>query len=69
MVLHLRTPILNFFYHVLWFYVLTDSEFSCSAMLAKHFPVSGRTPLPEIPNELHCVEKSAHEVLRTIVGT
>ena len=31
MVSHLKTPILNGFYHLLWFYVLTVSEFSCLA--------------------------------------
>ena len=60
MVSHLKTPILNRFYHLLWFYFLTDSEFSCLAMLAKPYPVSGPTPLPHIPNQLHCVQKSAH---------
>ena len=33
---HPKTPILNCFYHLLWFYVLTVSEFSC---LAKSFSV------------------------------
>ena len=69
MVPHLKTPILNCFYHLLWFYFLTDSEFSCLAMLAKPYPVSGPTPLPQIPNQIHCVQKSAHEVLGTILGT
>ena len=36
MVSHPKTPILNCFYHLFWFYVLTVSEFSC---LAKSFPV------------------------------
>ena len=36
MVSHPKTPILNCFYHLLWFYVLTVSEFSC---LAKSFSV------------------------------
>ena len=31
MVSHPKTPILNCFYHLLWFYVLTVSEFSCLA--------------------------------------
>ena len=31
MVSHPKTPILDSFYHLLWFYVLTVSEFSCSA--------------------------------------
>ena len=66
MVSHLRTPILNCFYHLLWFYFLTDSEFSCLAMLAKPYPVSGPTYLPLIPNQLHCMSKGAHEVLGTI---
>ena len=28
---HPKTPILNRFYHLLWFYLLTVSEFSCLA--------------------------------------
>ena len=36
MVSHPRTPILNCFCDLLWFYVLTVSEFSC---LAKSFSV------------------------------
>ena len=36
MVSHLKTSILNCFYHLLWFYFLTVSEFSC---LAKSFSV------------------------------
>ena len=36
MVSHPKTPILNCFHHLLWFYVLTVSEFSC---LAKSFSV------------------------------
>ena len=35
MVSHLKTPILNCFYHLMWFYGLTDFEFSYLAMLAK----------------------------------
>ena len=31
MVPHPKTPILNWFDHVLWFYLLTVSEFSCLA--------------------------------------
>ena len=69
MVSHLKTPILNCFYHLLWFYVLTDSEFSCLAMLAKPYPVSGRTTLPQIPNQPHFIQKTAHEVLRAFLGT
>ena len=66
---HLRTPILKCFYYLLWFYFLTDSEFSCLAKLAKPYSVSGPTPMPQIPNQLHCNQKSAHEVLRSIFGT
>ena len=69
MVSHLRTPILKCFYHLLWSYFLTDSEFCCLAMLAKPYPVSGPTPMPLIHNQLHCIQKSAHEVLGTILGT
>ena len=57
---HLKTPILNWFYHLLWFYFLTVSEFSC---LAKSYSVYGLIPLPHIPNQLHFIQKSAHEVL------
>ena len=60
MVPHLKTPILNQFYHLLWFYVLTVSEFSC---LAKSYCVSGLTLMPQIPNQLNYIQKSAHEVL------
>ena len=31
MVSHPKTPILNCFYHLLWFYFWTVSEFSCLA--------------------------------------
>ena len=60
MVPHPKTPILNCFYNLLWFYVLTVSEFSC---LAKSYSVSGLTHLPHIPNQLHWIPKGAHEVL------
>ena len=60
MVPHPKTPILNCFYHLLWFYLLTFSEFNC---LAKSYSVFGLTPLPHIPNQLHFIQKSAHEVL------
>ena len=69
MVSHLKTPILNCFYHLLWFYFLIDSEFGCLAMLAKPYLVSGPTPMPQIPNQLHWIQNSAHEVLDTILGT
>ena len=59
MVSHPKTPILNRFYHLLWFYVLTFSEFSC---LAESFSVSGLTPMPHIPNKHHLNQKSAYEV-------
>ena len=60
MVPHPKTPVLNWFYHLLWFYVLTVSEFSC---LAKSYSVPGLTPLPHIPNQHQFNQKSAHEVL------
>ena len=69
MVPHLKTPILNCFDHLLWFYLLTESEFSCLAMLAKPYTVSGPTSLPQIPNQLHCIQRRAHEVLGAILGT
>ena len=56
MVAHPRTPRRDWFYHSLWFYVSTVSEFSC---LAKSYSVSGLTPLPHIPNQLHFIQKSA----------
>ena len=61
---HLKSPILKSFYYVLWFQIVTVSEFSC---LAKSFPVSGLTPRPQIPNQLHFIQKSAHEVLGAIL--
>ena len=57
---HPKTPILNCFYHLLWFYLLTFSEFSC---LGKSYSVSGLTPLPHIPKQDHFIQKSAHEVV------
>ena len=63
---HLRTPILKCFYLLLWFYVVTDSEFSCLATLAKSYPVSDLTYLPQIPNQHHSIPKGAHDVLKTI---
>ena len=64
MVSHLRTPIVKSFYYLLWFQTVTVSEFSC---LAKSFPVSGLTPMPQIPNQLNFIQKSAHEVLGAIL--
>ena len=66
MVSHLKTPILNCFSYLLWVYFLTGCEFSCLAMLAKPYPVSGPTYLPHIHSQLHCMSKGAHEVLGTI---
>ena len=60
MVSHPKTPILNCFYHLLWFYFLTVSGFRC---LAKSPSVSGLPPLPHTPNQLHFIQKSAHEML------
>ena len=64
---HLKIPILNLFYDLLWFYLLTVSEFSCLALLAKPYPVSGLTSVPQIPHQLHLIQKSAHEVLGAIL--
>ena len=66
MVSGLKTPILNCFFCLPWAHVFTDSEFSCLAMLAKPYPVSGRAYLSEISNQLHCTSKGAHEVLGPI---
>ena len=64
MVPHPKTPILNCFHHLLLFYLLTVSEFSC---LAKSYSVSCLTPLPHILNQLHFIQKSAHEVRDAIL--
>ena len=61
MISHLRTPILKSFYYLLWFQIVTVSE------LAKSFSVSDLTPMPEIPNQLHFIQKSAPEVLGAIL--
>ena len=63
-VCHPKTLILKCFYHLLWFYFLTVSEFSC---LAKSHSVSGLTPMPHIPNQHHFTQKSAREVLDAIL--
>ena len=55
-----KTPILNWFHNLLWFYFLTVSDFSC---FAKSYSVSDPTPLPHISSQLHFIQKSAHEVL------
>ena len=60
MVSHPKTPILNCLYHLLWFYFLTVSEFSC---LAKSESVSGLARMLHIPNQLHFIQTSAHEVV------
>ena len=57
MVPHPKTPILNWLYHLLWVYVLTVSALRC---LAKSYSLSGLTPLPHIPNQLHFIEKRVH---------
>ena len=54
-----KTPIPNCFYHLLWLYILTVSDFSC---LGKSYCVSGLTPLPHNPNQHHFIQKIAHEV-------
>ena len=64
MVSHLRIPILKSFYYLLWFQIVIVSEFSC---LPKSYSVSGLTPLPQIPNQLHFIQKSAHEALGAIL--
>ena len=64
---HVRSPILNCVSCLLWAYVLTNSEFSCLAMLAKPYPVSGPPYMPQIRNQLHCMSRGAHEVLETIL--
>ena len=69
MIPHLRTHVLKCFSHIMWFHLLTDSEFSCLAMVAKPYPVSGPAPMPQIPNQHHCMQKSAHEVLGTTLET
>ena len=63
---HLRTPILHCFTYSLWAYLLTHSEFTRLAMLAKPYPVSGATYMPRTSNLLHCMSKGAHQVLGTV---
>ena len=46
----------------MWFCFLTNSEFSCLAQPAKPYPVSGSIYLPEVPNQLHCIQSCAHQV-------
>ena len=61
-----QDPYTQFFTYLLWAYVLTDSECSCLAILARPYPVSGPTYIPQIPNLLHRMSKEAHEVPDTI---
>ena len=57
MVSHLRTPILNCFYHLLWFYLLPDSEFSCLAMLAKQYLCLAQPTCPRfLTNSIACAK-------------
>ena len=58
----------NFIY-LLWSYSVTIFEFSCLARLAKPYPVSGPTDLPQIPNQCPAEQNSAHQVLVTIYLT
>ena len=58
---------LNCFSLVLWAYLLTDSEFSCLAMLAKPYPLSGPTPMPLLPHQLRRIQISALEVIGAIL--
>ena len=66
MVPHLGIQILNSCIYLLWFYFVTDSEFSCLATLAKPYPVFGPTYLPGIHDPLHSTQNSAHQVLSAI---
>ena len=59
-------PMLNGFSYLMLAHVLTDWKFSCLAVLAKPYPESGPTYLPQIPNQLHCMTKGALEVLQAI---
>ena len=59
-----QTSNLKSFYYLLWFQIVTVSEFSC---LAKSFSESVLTPMPQIPNQLHFIQKSAYEVLGAIL--
>ena len=64
-----QDPYTQLFLSLIVVLLLTHSEFSCLAMLAKRNPVPGPTLLPQVPNHFHCVRKSAHEVLGTILRT
>ena len=52
----------------MWSYFLSDSEFGCLAKLAKPYPVSGPTYLPQVPNQLHCFPNCALEVPINVYG-
>ena len=52
MVFHPKTPMLNCYYHLMWLYFLTVSEFSC---VAKSYSVSGLTTMRHI-----CRRSQAH---------
>ena len=67
MVSQLRKPILDCCFHLLWFYIITDFELSCFAMLAKPYPVSCPAYLPQIPSQHHGMSKGGHEMLGTIL--
>ena len=55
------------FTYLLWAYLLTESELSSLAMLARPYPVSGPTYVPLIPSHVHCMSRYAHEVLAPIL--
>ena len=55
MVPHPKTPILYYFYHLLWFYFLTVSEYSC---LAKSYLVT--TKYVTAPCVLHIISTATH---------
>ena len=63
MVSHPKTPILNCFYHLLWSYFVTVSEFSffCQVIFCVVL-----TSMPLSPNQHHSTQKSAHEVPNAI---
>ena len=52
---------------LMWCYFITDSEFPCSAKVAKPYFVSGPTYMPQIPNLLHCIPNCAVEVLIIVI--
>ena len=50
----------------MWFYLLTNSELSGLAKLAKPYPMSGPTYMPQILNPHHGISSCAHEVLMIV---